>query len=127
MALGRKPKLFLLGLSVVGLVAGWQYLSWWMKVGYSIGTRTGIVRKISVKGPPYCKYLAGEMALQGSFGQPAEIWEFSIEDHRDENPLVKELHEAEKDGKRITLKYRQDAKIWWRCNPAEYYITAVEH
>jgi hypothetical protein len=126
MAIGRKLKVLGLLLGVAGLVAAWQYLSYRFKFSYSNGTRTGIIRKISVKGPPYCKYLAGEMALQGAFGQPTEVWEFSVDDHSDKNPLVKTLHTAERDGKRITLEYRQDRSIWWRCNPSEYFITGVE-
>ena len=58
---------------------------WWFR-GYSRGTRTGIIRKISYKGPPYCKYMAGEMALQGTLpGQPVEIWEFSVDNESPSN------------------------------------------
>jgi len=40
---------------------------------------------MSVKGPPYCKYLSGELVLQGSQpNQPAEVWEFSVDDDPDE-------------------------------------------
>jgi hypothetical protein len=122
----KKLKLALALFALLALVAAWQAFRYWMRYGYSVGTRTGIVRKISVKGPPYCKYLAGELALQGSGpGQPAEIWMFSVDDGGD-TPLVRDLHEAERGGKLVTLKYRQDRPIWWRCNPSEYYVGALE-
>lgn len=50
-----KKKLFILvPLALVflfALVEGARV--WWFR-GYSKGSRTGIVRKMSVKGPPYC-------------------------------------------------------------------------
>jgi hypothetical protein len=108
------------------LLSGWQYGSYWLKHGYSNGSRTGIIRKVSIKGPPYCKYLSGELAMQGPFGQAAEIFEFSVDDYHDSNPVVRELHEAERTGQRITLDYRQDLSIWWRCNPSSYFIVRTE-
>jgi hypothetical protein len=39
---------------------------------------------------------------------------------------MKQLREVERSGARVTLKYRQDLKSWWRCTPHEYFITAVE-
>ena len=111
----------------LGLVAGWQALSYWYRHGYSTGSRTGILRKMSVKGPPYCKYISGEMALQGTLpGQPVEIWEFSIDDESESNPVLKDMHEAEKSGARITLKYRQDLHSLFRCTPSEFFITGID-
>jgi hypothetical protein len=99
---------------------------WWYR-GYSIGTRTGTIRKVSVKGPPYCKYLSGELALQGSLpGQQVEIFEFSVDDDHDTNPLVQQLQAAEKSSDRVTLHYRQDLHSLFRCTPSEYFITGVE-
>src|SRR5262245_10687556 len=113
MALGRKAKLVLVGLGLVGIIGAWQGISFWWKYGYSRGTRTGVIRKISVKGSPVCKYLAGELALQGAAaGQPVDIFEFSVDDKSDGNPLVQNLHEAERSGARVTLTYRQDGKFW---------------
>ena len=66
MTIPRKAKVGLGLLAPLLLVAGWQYVSYLFKYAYSRGTRTGVVRKISVKGPPYCKYLEGEMTLQGA-------------------------------------------------------------
>jgi hypothetical protein len=99
---------------------------WWFR-GYSRGTRTGVIRKISFKGPPYCKYMMGEMALQGTIpGQPVEIWEFSVDDEKPSNPLVVQLHAAERSAERITLQYRQDLHSLFRCTPSEYFITGIE-
>jgi hypothetical protein len=100
--------------------------SWWY-YGYSRGQRTGVVRKVSVKGPPTCKYLSGEMVLQGAGGLvPAEVWEFSVDDPSDANPVVVALREAEKRGDRVTLQYRQDLHAMFRCTPSEYFVTQVE-
>jgi hypothetical protein len=126
MALGRKLKLILLVLGVVALLAGWQWLRYWWYHGYSVGERTGVIRKMSVKGSPVCKYLEGELALAGSGVANPEVFTFSIDDPNEGSPLMKQLHEAEREGSRVTLHYRQDLKSWWRCTPHEYFITAVE-
>jgi len=129
MALSRKSKVRLVlgGFAVLFLFVGVEALRVWWFRGYARGTRTGVVRKMSYKGPPYCKYLLGEMALQGTLpGQPAEIWEFSLDDEKDDNPILKAIHEAEKGGERITLRYRQDLHSLFRCTPSEYFIVGVE-
>jgi hypothetical protein len=129
MALSRKTKVKLvLGtLAVLLLVVGVEALRVWWFRGYSRGTRTGVVRKMSLKGPPYCKYLSGEMALQGTLpGQPVEIWEFSVDDEHENNPVVKEIHEAEKSGARITVKYRQDLHSLFRCTPSEFFVVGID-
>ena len=113
-----------LGLALLaGAAQGIQYM--W-RHGYSHGERTGLVRKISVKGPPYCKYLSGELVLAGNstLGQ-AEVWEFTADDDDEDNPMVVTLHEAERAGTRVTLKYRQDKPLWWTCNPIEYKVLDV--
>lgn len=107
---------------VFGSYLGLRY--WWYR-GYSKGTRTGTVRKVSVKGPPYCKYLSGELVVQGSSLQP-ELWEFSVDDDSEQNPLVKDLQGAEKSGARVTLHYRQDLHSLYRCTPSEYFVTKVD-
>jgi hypothetical protein len=117
MTIPRKLKVALVLIGLVGLAGLWQYLSYAFKAGYSKGSRTGIIRKVSVKGPPYCKYLEGELALQGGIpGVAQDIFTFTVDDHSDGNPLVQQLKQAERDGKRVTLDYRQDKHIWWRCN-----------
>ena len=129
MPLGRKGKIRLV-LGVVGalvLFVGIEALRVWWFHAYARGTRTGVIRKLSYKGPPYCKYISGEMALQGTLpGQPVEIWEFSIDDESDSNPVLRAMHEAEKSGARITLQYRQDLHSLFRCTPSEFFITGID-
>lgn len=129
MPLSRKAKIrtILAVAGVLVVVGGWSALSIAWKLGYAHGTATGVVRKVSVHGPPYCKILTGELVFQGSNPtQQAELFKFSVDDQADTNPIVRDLKNAERDGKRVTLDYRQDRKVWWRCNPSEYFITAVE-
>ena len=123
------PKKFLFGIPVALLVlfVGFEAMRVWWFRGYSKGSRTGVVRKVSVKGPPYCKYLSGELSLQGTqAGQPAEVWEFSIDDDDEKNPLVVGLQNAERSGERVTLDYRQDLHSLFRCTPSEYFITGLQ-
>ncbi|HWE28451.1 MAG TPA: hypothetical protein VHB97_10635 [Polyangia bacterium] len=113
--------------AVIGLLAAWQGLRFWWYHGYSTGERTGIVRKMSVKGTPLCRYAEGELALTGSLpGQNVELFTFSVDNQHDANPIMKQLKEAERSGSHVTLHYRQDLKSWWRCTPHEYFITSVE-
>jgi hypothetical protein len=127
MALPAKKFLFGIPFALLLLVVGVEAMRVWWFRGYSKGSRTGVVRKVSVRGPPYCKYLSGELALQGSVpNQNVEVWEFSIDDDDDKNPLVVALKQAERDGNRITLNYRQDLHSLFRCTPSEYFITGVE-
>ncbi len=128
MALDKKKLIILVPLALVFLFALVELTRVWWYRGYSKGSRTGIVRKVSVKGPPYCKYLSGEMVLQGGQpGQPAETWEFSVDgEDDDKNPLAVNLKAAEKTGERVTLNYRQDLHSLFRCSPSEYFITGIE-
>jgi hypothetical protein len=129
MPLARKTKLLLAALPVVLvlLAIGSQVVRVWWFRGYSMGSRTGVVRKVSVKGPPYCKYLSAEMVLPGSLpGMPAETWEFSVDDDDERNPLVQALHDAERSGARVTLAYRQDLHSLYRCTPSEYFVTGLQ-
>lgn len=127
MALPKKAKLILVlvPIALVLIFGGYQGVRYWWYKGYSKGTRTGIVRKVSTKGPPYCKYLSGEMQVQGTALQ-AEIFEFSVDDDSESNPIVKDLQEAEKKGEKVTLHYRQDLHSLYRCTPSEYFVTKVE-
>jgi hypothetical protein len=127
MALPKKTLALLVLVPLALLLVFGSYLGvryWWFR-GYSTGTRTGTVRKVSVKGPPYCKYLSGELVVQGNALQP-ELWEFSVDDDSNGNPIVKDLAAAEKNGTRVTLHYRQDLHSLYRCTPSEYFITKVE-
>ena len=127
MNLPSKKVLFGIPLGLILLAVGFEGIRVWWFRGFSKGSRTGVVRKVSVKGPPYCKYLSGELALQGALpGQAVETWEFSIDDDDDKNPLVVGLREAERSGARVTLDYRQDLHSLFRCTPSEYFITGVE-
>jgi hypothetical protein len=113
--------------TLLALFVGVEAMRVWWFHGYSRGTRTGVVRKISFKGPPYCKYMMGEMALQGTLpGQPVEIWEFSVDDEKPTDPLVAQLHAAERSAERVTLQYRQDLHSLFRCTPSEYFVVGIE-
>ena len=113
--------------ALIAVVAAWQGLTYAWHKGYAHGSATGVVRKVSVHGPPYCKYLTGELVFQGSqAGQPQELFHFSVDDAKDGNPIVQQLKEAERAGNRVTVDYRQDIKPWWRCNPSENFITGLE-
>jgi hypothetical protein len=128
MALPKKAKLvlILLPIALVLLAGLWEGGKYWWYHGYSKGTRTGVVRKISVKGPPYCKYLSGELVTSAGISTQPEIWEFSVDDDTETNAVVVALHEAEKKGERVTLHYRQDLHSMFRCTPSEYFVTKVE-
>lgn len=128
MAISKTKKLLILGpLAFLLMFFAYEGLRVWWNRGYSKGARTGVVRKMSVKGPPYCKYLSGELVLQGSApGQMAEVWEFSVDDDSDDNAIVKQLHEAEKTHTNVTLDYRQDLHSLFRCTPSEYFVVGVE-
>ena len=123
-----KVKIVLVLLGLVGLVVGYQAAKYWWYKGYAKGTKSGYLRKLQQKGPPYCKYTMGEVVLQrgGEVAQGGEVWEFSVDDDREDSPLVKELREAEKAGKLVTFRFRQDLHMWWRCAPTEYFVTGVE-
>lgn len=127
MKIGRRFKIAIAIVGVVGVLAAWQGFRFWWYHAYSTGERTGVLRKLSVKGSPICKYADGELALAGGVpGQAVDVFHFSVDDHSDNNPVMKQLREAERSGARVTLHYRQDLKSWWRCTPHEYFITSVE-
>jgi hypothetical protein len=128
---GKRPLKLWIILGVIGvifLIAGVQGIRYWWNRGYSNGERTGTVRKVSVKGPPYCKYLEGELVLAGANNATlqSEVWTFSVDDDSEKNPIVMQLKEAEKNGTRVTLHYRQDQGSMYRCTPSEYFVTKVE-
>ena len=109
---------------LLGFLA-WQGLCYWWYRGYSRGTRTGIVRKVSLKGPPYCKFTSVEMVLSGLLpGAAPEVWNFSLDD--DKSPLLEKLRTVERSGARITVEYRQDLHKWWACADTEYFAVGVE-
>jgi hypothetical protein len=128
MAKARKWKwlLVLVPVALILLFSAYEGARVWWYRAYSKGSRTGVIRKVSVKGPPYCKYLSGEMAVQSGALVAPEVWEFSVDDDGDANPIVVALHAAEKTGERVTLDYRQDLHSLFRCTPSEYFVTKVE-
>lgn len=115
----------LVGVGLLVVLGGWQGVYFLTRSGYSNGTRTGLVRKVSKKGPVYCKYYEGEMAMPTG-ALAGEIFNFSVDDDSDNNPIIADLQKAEREGTRVTLHYRQDRPLWWRCNPNEYFIQRVE-
>jgi hypothetical protein len=130
MALSGKAKvrIFLFFFAAIAVVALYQTGKYYYYRGWSRGTKTGIVRKIAYKGPPFCKYIMGEMVMQqGSNAvQESQVWEFSVDVSDEQAPIVVALREAEKTGKLATLRYRQDLHMWWRCAPTEYFVTSLE-
>ncbi len=127
MKLGPKVKTGMAIFAVLGLLAAWQGFRYWWYHGYSVGEKTGVVRKLAVKGSPICRYAEGELALSGGVaGQTIETFTFSVDDQSEGSPIMKQLHEAERTATRVTLHYRQDLNSWWRCTPDQYFITQVE-
>jgi hypothetical protein len=125
--MSRKVKVLLALLLVCAIIGAWQGARYWFNYGYASGTKTGTLRKLAVTGPPYCKYLDGEMALVGGNpGQPAEIWHFTIDDEGETSPVLQQLQQAERGAKPVTLRYRQDRGLWWRCSPSEYYVIGID-
>jgi hypothetical protein len=135
----RKKVWFVLSLlSVVLIGSGVQWLRWWWNQSYSRGTRTGILRKLSIKGSPLCKFVSGELALAGQVpGLAQDIWMFTLDDTNESNPLFVKLRAAERSAKPVTVEYRQDrgntAKLsqafcpkTGEDSPPEYYAISVQ-
>lgn len=134
-ALATAPLLLIL------LASGVLWLRWRWYHGYSTGTRTGLVRKVSVKGPPYCKFASAELVMpaggaalgqNGALPIGGEVWSFTLDDHNPEGALYKQLEKAERDGKPVTIHYRQDlenkGKFWLvGCSEMpQYFATRIE-
>ena len=128
MAQARKWKWLLMLVPFVLLLVfgGYEGIRVWWYRAYTTGMRTGVVHKISTRGPPYCKYFSGELVVQSADPAAPEIWEFSVDDDAELNPVMVALHEAEKTGNRVTVHYRQDLHSLFRCTPSEYFVTKVE-
>lgn len=109
------------------LIGAWQALRAWWYHGYSQGTRTGILRKISYRGSPVCKYWSGELAVSGSSATNPEIWYFTVEGPSEGNGTVQAIQKAEatSPGRELTLSYREDRGRWWSCIPTDYFVTGV--
>ncbi|MEO7112433.1 MAG: hypothetical protein ABI183_18455 [Polyangiaceae bacterium] len=122
----RNKKLFLGGFLVCLLIPLFVGGKLWWYHGYATGSRTGVVRKVSMMGSPVCKYMEVEMAVQSS-GVALDNFEFSVDDESPKNPVVQKLKDAEKSGAKVTVDYRQDLNQWYRCSPSEYFATDVEN
>ncbi|HEX2569585.1 MAG TPA: hypothetical protein VH877_08505 [Polyangia bacterium] len=135
----RKKVWLILSLLMVPLIGGgFQWLRWWWNYGYSRGTRTGVLRKLSIKGSPLCKFVSGELALAGQGpGQTQDIWQFTLDDTNESNPLFVKLRTAERGAKPVTIDYRQDRGNTAKASqmfcpktgedaPPEYYATGVQ-
>jgi hypothetical protein len=108
------------------VVAAWQGLRAWWLHGYSMGTRTGRVSKFSYKGSPLCKYWSGELLTSVGMAAP-EVWTFTTDADRPDDPVIKAIEAAEASGSdKTTLQYRQDKGRWWSCAPTEYYVIGVQ-
>jgi hypothetical protein len=123
--MGRNGKIILGGVFVVFVAGAFVGGKLWWYRGYATGSRTGVVRKVSMKGTPVCKYMDVEMAVQSS-GVALDTFEFSVDNEDPKNPIVQKLKDAEKTGARVTIDYRQDLNQWYRCSPSEYFATDVE-
>ena len=120
-------------LTVATLYIGWLVLVYAWHYNYSSGTRTGIVRKVSHKGSPLCKYVSVEMAILGNSGGgqvpiAPEVWEVTVDDDNPNTPLRLALEAAQRSQKPTTIRYRQDRKrLPWRwCVDTEYHAVAAE-
>jgi hypothetical protein len=129
LALTKKTKV-LLALAPVALVllfVGYEALRVWWYRGYSKGSRTGVIVKVTEKGPPYCKYLEAEMKVGGTTTMAPETWHFSVDDDAPTNAVVVALKAAEKKQTPVTIDYRQDLHSLFRCTDSEYFAVKVEN
>ena len=115
----------LIGLSIALLIPV-LLLYGYVSVGaitYSDGTRSGVVVKVSTKGV-FIKTTEGEMNYGGSLdvGGVPKVFEFSVVDPKIKDDLI----DAEKQGRRCTLHYKQQLlKQFWK-GQTSYFITKVE-
>ena len=80
--------LALLPVALILLFVGYEAVRVWWYRGYSKGSRTGVVVKVTEKGPPGCKYLEGEMKVGGTATMTPETWLFSVDDDSPTNAVV---------------------------------------
>ena len=94
---------------------------------YSEGARSGVIMKVSKKGFVF-KTTEGQLDMQGfgavnSENQFSEVWEFSIQNGRDD--LVEKLEQASLSGKRIELRYIERYVVFpWR-GATKYFVRGV--
>ena len=119
----RTVKFGVIGLVVIGLLIAIYFLFG----NYSDGTRAGTIVKLSHKGYVF-KTLEGQLNLGGltqESGSPASsLWDFSVS--KDDAQLIKDLEDANLNGRRIKLYYKEKYyTLPWRGD-TKYFIYKVE-
>jgi hypothetical protein len=129
LALTKKTKLrlALIPFALLLLLVGYEALRVVWYRGRSRGSRTGLIVKVTEKGPPYCKYLEAEMKVGGNATLAPETWFFSVDDDSPTSPVVVALKAAEKKQATVTVDYRQDVGALFRCSETEYFVTKVDN
>lgn len=96
---------------------------------YSSGSRSGVIQKLSKKGVIW-KTWEGEVNLgyntstkdiDGHLTIAPAIFEFSVSD----DPVAKVLKDAEADGKRVTVDYKQYFLRGWDKGATSYDVTGI--
>ena len=113
----------MIGLVVIGLLIAIYFLFG----NYSDGTRAGTIVKLSNKGY-FFKTLEGQLNLGGltqESGSPASsLWDFSVSSN--DAQLIKDLEDANLNGRRIKLYYKEKYyTLPWRGD-TKYFIYKVE-
>ena len=119
----RTVKFGVIGLVVIGLLIAIYFLFG----NYSDGTRAGTIVKLSNKGY-FFKTLEGQLNLGGltqESGSPASsLWDFSVSSN--DAQLIKDLEDANLNGRRIKLYYKEKYyTLPWRGD-TKYFIYKVE-
>lgn len=113
---------------VIGIVAiGLLVAIYFLFGNYSDGTRAGTIVKLSNKGY-FFKTLEGQLNLGGltqESGSPASsLWDFSVAGG--DVHIIKELEEANLNGRRIKLYYKEKYyTLPWRGD-TKYFVYKVE-
>ena len=141
---GGKRALLTVPLTLGLFYFGWVMADYWWNYGYSRGTRVGVINKVSWKGRPLCKYVSADLVVMGVAGQlnpNAQTFTFTIDDEREDAPLLLQLQAAQKSLKPVTVHYREDLhNLPWRwcveaeacppnddkCVPGIYHATSLE-
>jgi len=119
----KAVKWFGIGLGIIILLIGIYFLFG----NYSTGTRAGTVVKLSNKGVVF-KTVEGQLNLGGytlDSGSPASsLWDFTV--NTDEEQVIQALEEANLNGQRVKLYYKEKFyRLPWRGD-TKYFIYKVE-
>lgn len=119
-------KKFIVPLVIIGFICCVVAAIYSPGIAYSDGTRSGIVRRISLKGFTI-KTWEGELDLGRNIQNSndmlsADIFNFSVE----ENSIAEQIRIAEKSGKRTTLYYKEYWFRGWGKGMTKYNIYKVE-